>query len=97
MHLLGALLLSGFLKRKENHKHEQTMSAETNKATLELAKQSDNAALELAKLEADLRRAELKHEEKIVQLTPTSTNDVRDLQRFANSNSFRRQGTRPFA
>ena len=99
--LLGAALL----KRRDNHKHEQTMGAETNKAALEMAKQSDNAALELAKLEAQLRKEELQNELEIAKLQAEglNKNNINSLRQyassreFANSGNSRGRGSRPWA
>jgi len=103
--MLG-FLIGGFgaLKRKQNNTHQEKMAVENNASALKLQEASDATKLELAKLEADLKKAELKNELEIAKLQAESMskNKVNDLRQYAGSreyaNSSRRgRGSRPWA
>ena len=99
--LLG-LLLGNTIKRKQNNKHEEAMSDKQN--TVKLAEQDDKTKIELAKLELEMKKAELESAEKIakIEAEAMSKNQVNDLRQYAgsreyaNSGNTRGRGYRPF-
>ena len=98
------LLAGNSVKRKQNNKHEEAMADKEN--TIKLAEQDDKTKIELAKLELEMKKAELESAEKIakIEAEAMSKNQVNDLRQYAGSreyanyNSGRRgRGSRPWA
>jgi hypothetical protein len=98
----------GANQKKVKAHHEEKMAELNNAQALKLAETSDKTKIELAKLELEMKKAELESAEKIakIEAEAMSKNQINDLRQYAGSNERRNyeysgnsrgRGRRPFA